>query len=51
MPGTPLTPDEVRLASVWCEEDEVAPSEISRRLRQAKSTLTRPLVLEVPDVA
>ena len=33
---------------MWREEDEVAPSEIARRLRIAKSTLTRLLALEVP---
>ena len=35
---------------MWREEDEVAPSEITCRLRKAKSTLSRLLVLEVPDV-
>ena len=33
---------------MWCEEDEVAPSEIARRLLKTKSTLTRLLALEVP---
>ena len=41
MPGTTLSSDEVRLVKQWAIEDSVAPSEIAKRLKRNKSTITR----------
>ena len=48
MPGSPLSSEELRLAKLWYNEDNVAPSEIARRLRRVKSTITRAVVQELP---
>ena len=48
MPGSPLSSEELRLAKMWYNEDGVAPSEIARRLRRTKSTITRAVVQELP---
>ena len=44
MPGKALSLDEVRLAKMWYEEDEMTPTEIAKLLRRHKSSLTRLLV-------
>ena len=44
MPGKLLSPEEIRLASLWHEEDDMTPAEIARLLRRNKSTMTRLLV-------
>ena len=36
--------DEIRLAKMWHEEDDMAPSDIAQLLRRDKSTMTRLLV-------
>ena len=48
MAGSPLSSEELRLAKMWYNEDGVAPSEIARRLRRTKSTITRAVVQELP---
>ena len=48
MPGSILSSKELRLAKLWYSEDNEAPSEIARRLRRAKSTITRAVVQELP---
>ena len=48
MPGSPLSSEELRPAKLWYNEDDVAPSEIARRLRRTKSTITRAVVQGLP---
>ena len=48
MPGAPLSPEEVPLAKLWYDKDDVSPREIARRLWRAKSTITRAVVQELP---
>ena len=48
MPGSPFSSEELRLAKLWYNEDNVASSEIARRLRRVKSTITRAVVQELP---
>ena len=48
MPGSPLSSEELRLAKLWYNEDNMAPSEIARRLRRVKSTITQAVVQELP---
>ena len=48
MPGSPLSSEELRLAKLWYHDDDVVPSEIARRLRRNKSTITRAVVQELP---
>ena len=50
MPGFPLSPDEIRLAKLWYNEDDVTPREIAQRLRKVKSTITRAVVQDVPRI-
>ena len=42
-----MSSEEVRLARLWYEEDDLSPDTIAQRLRRNKSTLTRLLVKEV----
>ena len=44
MPGKLLSPEEIRLANLWHEEDDMTPAEIAKLLRRNKSTMTRLLV-------
>ena len=48
MPGAPLSADELRLARLWYRGNDVPSREIARRLRRAKSTITRAVVQELP---
>ena len=50
MVGTSMSSEEMRLARLWYEEDDLSPAEIARRLRRNKSTLTRLLVKDVNAV-
>ena len=44
-PYKKLSPEEIRLATMWHEEDGMDPSEIAGLLRRDKSTMTRLLVM------
>ena len=45
-PYKKLTDEEIRLAKLWFDEDDMEPSEIAALLRRDKSTMTRLLVME-----
>ena len=45
-----MSPDEIRLAKLWYNEDDVTPREIAQRLRKVKSTITRAVVQDVPRI-
>ena len=44
MPGKLLSSEEIRLAKMWYEDDDMTPGEIAELLRRNKSTMTRLLV-------
>ena len=45
-PYKKLSDEEVRLAKLWYDEDDMEPSEIAALLRRDKSTMTRLLVMD-----
>lgn len=47
MPGELLSAEEIRLAKMWYDEDDMAPADIAKLLRRDKSTITRLLVKKV----